>query len=180
MSNEIPVFEKEANPNFKYKSAYAIRLYHHILNGGTFESFICYQDDDKRLPPITRTTKQNWYKTIPEFANARHLAEDRKQNGLDRALYSNAMGIKQKPQLDEKGEIVVDPSKQSLKAQMFLANTLFKRSYSKRDEVVVSNPDGSNIFTSGDVEKALEHLTDEELDEYIRLKEKMKGNDEGN
>lgn len=152
-------FEKERSPNFKYESRLAVALYRWILGGGTFESY------DGEIRPgvfVNRQTKFNWYKTIPEFANARHLAEEHKQGNVDRAMYALAMGT-QLQKVDG-----MDQSKMNPQVLMFLAKTIFRKTYSEKTETILSNPDGSPLGSPVDYS----NLNDEELEAMIKLTRK--------
>lgn len=174
MSKDIPVFNKEQSPNFKYESRYAVELFRHIMNGGAFDSFLCGDKDHDGKPngkaPITKKTLYNWYNSIPEFAHARELAESRVQANIDKTIYSGAMGVIQKKVIDPvSGVVLVDPDQANPKLLMFLAKTRFKKTYSEKNEVTLSNADGSNIGAPMDLSK----LTDDELDAYIKLTGKL-------
>lgn len=116
--------EKEKYPSDKYESKFAQMLYDHItMNGGSFESFEC---------GVSRQTKFNWHDRIPEFRNAREMAERALLGQFERVGYAVAMGIEisQKDKDDKKTKLKPNP-----KMLQFFLSHRFNKIYSTKQNV---------------------------------------------
>lgn len=147
-----------------YQEKYCQMLIDHMAKGHSFESFAGVEG-----VWVSRKTLYDWANANPDFAIAREIGQAKRMQQQEAQLLLMSRGIELK---DSSGNTTYHPKHGKPQIIQWLLARQNPDIYGEKKQIDLKSSDGS-MSPKGPHEIDLSSLTDDELEEYMILQEKL-------